>query len=253
MTQVVLAHDDCYKRNSVGELSKLITEKSLMHILFNGDSNVHGEELENKDLSMAGVITKFYNATATNIAVSGASNDLIYDSTRQYLQANPAPDLVVVGWTEHGREQWYFENEFHEINQLDVGKRIPEEFRQRYQFWKHNMQKDGDWHRVMGHYWHNKIYNLHRWLYERKIPHLFFATFNSFFIPNQKEHLDWHDNFYNPYNQNCCYGNWCREHGYNELTPGWHHYNEDAHAAWANILIEYMHTHSIYDTIRQRM
>ena len=89
MTPVVPVHD----------------ERNMMHILFNGDSNMNGEELENKDLSMAGVITKFYNATATNLAVSGASNDLIYDSTRQYLQTNPAPDLVVVGWTEHGRDK----------------------------------------------------------------------------------------------------------------------------------------------------
>ena len=222
-----------------------------MHILFNGDSNMNGEELENKDLSMAGVITKFYNwPTSTNLAVSGASNDLIYDSTLQYLKTNPAPDLVVVGWTEHGREQWYFENEFHEINQLDVGKRIPEEFRQRYQFWKCHIQQDPDWHRIMGLYWHNKIYNLHMWLYERKIPHLFFSTFNSFVIPNQKEHLDWHGNFFNPYNQSYCYTSWCVEHEYAEITPGWQHYNENAHAAWANILIEYMNTHSIYDTVR---
>ena len=225
-------------------------ERIMMHILFNGDSNMNGEELENKDLSMAGFITKFYNATATNLSASGASNDRIYDSTWQYLQTNPAPDLVVVGWTSYDREQWYFGNEFQEINRLDVGQRIPEEFRQRYQFWKNNIEQDPDRLRIMGYYWHNKIYNLHMWLYERKIPHLFFNTFDSFVIPNQKEHLNWHQNFLNPYNQNYCYISWCNEHGYKQITPGWYHYNEDAHAEWANIMIEYMHTHSIYDTIR---
>jgi hypothetical protein len=49
-----------------------------MHILFNGDSNMGGEELDDKKLGMAGVITDYYGATATNLAVSGASNDLIY-------------------------------------------------------------------------------------------------------------------------------------------------------------------------------
>ena len=237
MTPVVPVHD----------------ERNMMHILFNGDSNMNGEELENKDLSMAGVITKFYNATATNLAVSGASNDLIYDSTRQYLQTNPAPDLVVVGWTEHGREQWYFNNKFHEINQLDVGNRVPEEFRRRYQFWKNHVQKDGDWHRVMGYYWHNKIYNLHSILKERGIPHLFFNAFDAFQVADISEQLNWHDSFFLPYHQNRCYVNWCVEHGYREITPGWQHYNEDAHAAWANTMIDYMHTHSIYDPIRQRM
>ena len=250
MTQVVPVPDECYKRGRVGKLSELITERSIMHILFNGDSNMNGEELDDKDLSMAGVITKFYNATATSLAVSGASNDLIYDSTRQYLQTNPAPDLVVIGWSEHGREQWYFENEFHEINHLGVGKRIPEEFRQRYQFWKNHKARDPDWHKVMGLYWHNKIYNLHMWLYERNIPHLFFNAFHCFHIPNQKEQLNWHWNFFMPYYENRCYVNWCVEHGYEEITPGWRHYNEDAHAAWANTMIEYMQTHAIYDTIR---
>ena len=234
MTQAVLVRD----------------ERSIMHILFNGDSNMKGEELENKDLSMAGFITKLYNATATNLSASGASNDRIYDSTWQYLQTNSAPDLVVVGWTSYDREQWYFNNEFQEINRLDVGQRIPEEFRQRYQFWKNHVEHDPDWRRIMGYYWHNKIYNLHMWLYERKIPHLFFHTFDSFVIPDQKEHLNWHHNFFNPYNQNYCYISWCNEHGYKQITPGWYHYNEDAHAKWANIMIEYMRTHSIYDTIR---
>lgn len=230
MTQVVPVHD----------------ERSMMHILFNGDSNMGGEEIENKDHSMVGVITKFYNwPTTTNLAVSGASNDLIYDSTWQYLQTNPAPDLVVIGWTEHGREQWYFDNKFHEINQLEVGNRIPEEFRQRFQFWKRSIQKNPEWHRIMGYYWHNKILNLHMWLYERKIPHLFFNAFHAFRIVNPKEYHEWHGNFFNPYDQNCCYISWCIENGYEEITPGWCHYNENAHAGWANLMIEYMDHHSI--------
>ena len=48
MTQVVPVHDECYKRGSVRKLLELITERSIMHILFNGDSNMNGEELENK-------------------------------------------------------------------------------------------------------------------------------------------------------------------------------------------------------------
>ena len=119
-----------------------------MHILFNGDSNMSGEELTNRDQCMASVIAGHFDAAVTNLAVSGASNDLIYNSTLEYLKTNPAPDLVVIGWTEHGREQWYFDGEFHEINQLDVGQRIPEQFRRRYQFWKNHIQKEGEWHRV---------------------------------------------------------------------------------------------------------
>lgn len=213
---------------------------------------MNGEELANRDQSMAGVITNHFDATSTRLAVSGASNDLIYGSTLTYLENNPAPDLVVIGWTEHGREQWYFDGKFHEINQLDVGQRIPEEFRRRYQFWKNHIQKDGAWHRVMGYYWHNKIYNLHLILQEKQIPHLFFNAFNAFQVENEKEWLDWQHCFFRPYHQNLCYVNWCHERGFEEITPGWQHYDVDAHQAWADTLIDYMHNHPPYDSICKR-
>ena len=223
-----------------------------MHILFNGDSNMSGEELSNRDQGMAGVIASHFGATATNIAVSGASNDLIYNSTLDYIRNNPAPDLVVIGWTEHGREQWYFDGEFHEINQLDVGQRIPEQFRRRYQFWKNHIQKEGEWHRVMGYYWHNKIYNLHLMLQEKHIPHLFFNAFSAFQVADLGEQLNWDSAFFHPYHQNLCYINYCVEHEFKEITPGWQHYDHVAHEAWGNTMIDYMNNHPAYDTVCKR-
>jgi hypothetical protein len=220
-----------------------------MHILFNGDSNMSGEELEDPSLGMASVIASHFDATFVNLAVSGASNDLIYNSTLEYLDKNPKPDLVVIGWTEHGREQWYFDGKFHEINQLDVGQRVPEQFRRRYQFWKNHIQKEGEWHRVMGYYWHNKIYNLHLILQERKIIHLFFNAFNAFQIEKESEWLPWNHTFFRPYHQNLCYVNWCNERGYKEITPGWQHYDQNAHTAWGETMIDYMYNHPAYDTI----
>jgi hypothetical protein len=222
-----------------------------MNILFNGDSNMNGEELQDRSRSMIGEISRHLGGTGTNLSVSGASNDLIYNSTLEYLKDNK-PDLAVIGWTEHGREQWYFEGAFHEINQLDVGQRIPEEFRRRYQFWKNHIQKEGEWHRVMGYYWHNKIYNLHLILKERGIPHLFFNAFNAFQVANTAEQLDWDECFFHPYQQNLCYINYCVEHEFEEITPGWQHYNEDAHAAWAQTLVDYMNQRQVYDSICKR-
>jgi len=223
-----------------------------MHILFNGDSNMNGEELVDRSQSMAGVIAKEFRATSTNLAISGASNDLIYDSTWEYLQNNPAPDLVVIGWSEHGREQWYFDGKFHEINQLDVGQQIPNEFRRRYQFWKNHIQTEGEWHRVMSYYWHNKIYNLHMWLYERQIPHLFFNAFQHFQIDNSKEWLDWHCCSFCPYVANQCYVPFCMQQEYDEITPGWNHYGPEAHEAWAKILLDEIYSSPAHSLIFER-
>ena len=208
--------------------------------LFNGDSNVAGCELENPtEESMAAVISKHYNAKNINLSVDGSSNDRIYETTIEYLKNNPSPDFVMIGWSDMGREQWYLNGEMHEVNHLDVGKRIPEEYRRRYQFWKHNIRVNADWHRVMGFYWHNKIYNLHMILREKNIPHYFFNAFHAFNIPKE-QYLDWHGSFYRPYWQNCTYINWCIEHDYKEITPDWLHFNADAHQAWAEELIKTM-------------
>lgn len=212
--------------------------------LFNGDSNVAGCELEDPEQeSMAAWISKHHCANYVNLAVDGASNDRIYDSTMTYLQTT-RPDFVMIGWTEHGREQWYLEGQMYEINHLEVGARVPEQYRRRYQFWKHHIQYDNDWHRVMGYYWHNKIYNLHMFLREKQIPHYFFNAFFAFQIPEQQQ-LDWHENFYRPYFQNCTYIDWCKQRGFSEITPGWFHYDAAAHKSWAEELISTMDQDSV--------
>lgn len=208
--------------------------------LFNGDSNTAGCELPDPAAqSMAAVIGRHYGAEITNLALDGASNDRIYDSTIEYLKTNSNPDLVMIGWTEHGREQWFLDGRMYEINHLEVGERVPEQYRRRYQFWKYNIQRNEEWHRIMGYYWHNKIYNLHIMLKEKNIPHYFFNTFFAFHGPIEQQ-LGWHGNFYQPYAQNRTYINWCQEKGYREITPGWLHFNADAHQSWADELIQAM-------------
>ena len=60
-----------------------------MHILFNGDSNLSGEELEDPASNMSNEIARHFNATSTNLSLSGAGNDYIYDTTIDYLKNNP--------------------------------------------------------------------------------------------------------------------------------------------------------------------
>lgn len=210
-----------------------------MKILFNGDSNVAGEELIDRSKSMSGVIARHFDAEYENLSFSGASNDRIYNTTLEYLDNNTVPDLVIIGWTEHHREQWYFDGRFHEINHIGVGETLPENFRRRYQIWKNHVQRHGEFQRYASMYWHNKIFNLHTMLLEKNIPHYFFNAFMAF--PNDvKEQLDWKHHFFRPYFQNQCYVTWCQEKGFEEITPGWLHFDEQAHEAYANELIKVM-------------
>lgn len=228
-------------------------------IYFNGDSNVAGSELADPDLGMSGCLARKLGLTYENHAFGGASNDRIYDTTIDTLfdrstnkpQLLKRPDLVVIGWTQFSRLQWFLVDKwdagvFWEINNLGVGTPIPEEYQERYEFWKTDIEHDGNWHAVLGKYWHNKIFNLHCLLDYYSIPHLFFNAFDCFmthgFTLAQQQ---WNDRFLSPYDDSLCYVPWCFRHGYQEITPGWHHFREDAQSAWADVMYNHIMAHKI--------
>ena len=212
-------------------------------ILFsNGDSNVAGTELERPETqSMAAALGKKLGAQVINHAEAGASNDRIYDTTLDSLKSfYNSPNFVVIGWTQFSRIQWFFDGRFNEINNMGVGKTLPEHAQSRYRYWRQNIANDGRYNHYLTRYWHNKIYNLHSLLNHAKIPHVFFNAFDDFALPEQEPKLDWHGCFVEPYNDNMLYTKWCRQQGYAEITPGWEHYPAEAHEAWAEVLYQHI-------------
>jgi len=215
-----------------------------MIIYFNGDSNVSGAELDRPDLhSMAACLGRKLGAHIVNHAIDGASNDRVYDTTMEFLKSfYNTPNLVIIGWTEFLRMQWFFDSRFYEINNIGVGNQIPPLKQARYDEWKQNVAHDGTYHHYMGRYWHNKIYNMHCLLDHYNIPHLFFNVFNNFDLPPQEAKVDWGNSFLEPYTDKLIYTKWCAEQGYPEITPGKHHYTPDAHEAWAELMYQHLVT-----------
>lgn len=228
-------------------------------IYFNGDSNVAGSELADPDLGMTGCLARSLGLDYENHAFGGASNDRIYDTTMDTLfdrstnkpQLKIRPDLVVIGWTEFSRIQWFLVDQwdagvFWEINNLGVGTPVPPEYKERYEFWQTDIKHDSNWNAVLGKYWHNKIFNLHGLLDYYSIPHLFFNAFLCFmthgFTLAQQQ---WNQRFLSPYDNDLSYVPWCLRNGYQEITPGWYHFREDAQAAWANIMHQHILAHKI--------
>jgi hypothetical protein len=220
-----------------------------MKILFNGDSNMAGAELTSPDLGMANILGKIFNARHLfNLATDGASNDLIYDSTLKFLENNNnlRPDLVVIGWSEPARLQWFLtdawgKSRLWEINHLGVGIPVPDQYQARYNQWLNYAKHDGAWHMALSSYWHNKIYNLHGILKQLEIPHLFFNAFTGFRLQNNQEYkLDWDDSFYHPYDDSKTYVNTSLGNNYLEITPGLMHFPAQAHDEWATTLHNYM-------------
>lgn len=220
-----------------------------MNILLNGDSNMIGEELEDRSLSISSQLAKLLNGKEINLSLSGASNDRIYDTTKSYIDSQTAPDLVVIGWSEMYRVQWFFEEDgvarFWEINNLGVGRQsFPKEFEQRLQHWFQSSTNLG--HRSgLSHYWHERIYNLHQYLKYKHIPHVFFHAFHDFKINEQQFQLDWDNCFIEPYSQDNTYTHWAANQGYKEITPGWFHYEPAAQLAWAHRVYQHILEHKI--------
>ena len=52
-----------------------------MKILFNGDSNMSGEELDDRSLGIATQLSSMLGGQETNLSLTGSSNDRIYDTT----------------------------------------------------------------------------------------------------------------------------------------------------------------------------
>lgn len=218
-----------------------------------------GTELTNPDLGMTGCLARKLDMPYENQAFGGASNDRIYDTTMEALfdrssgrpQLRWRPDLVVIGWTQFSRVQWFLvdqwdQGDFWEVNNLGVGMPVPEQYQSRYEFWKTDIRYDAHWDAVLGKYWHNKIFNLHCMLDYFKIPHLFFNAFQCFLTHGLTlDQQQWNGSFMSPYNDDLCYVPWCFRQGYQEITPGWNHFQEDAHSEWADVIDQHLKHHHI--------
>lgn len=220
-----------------------------MKILLNGDSNMCGEELEDRGLGIAPQLCNLLGGESINLSLSGSSNDRIYDTTIEYIKNNPAPDFIVIGWSEYARVQWFLTDlgypEWLEINNLGIGKREPpHEYNKRLEHW-HEVSHNLEYRTGMSLYWHEKIYNLHKYLEHLSIPHLFFHAFHDFKVHRQEFQLRWNKRFLHPYSWDDTYIHWCATKGYKEITPGWYHYEPAGQRAWAEHIFNYIISHNL--------
>lgn len=220
-----------------------------MKILINGDSNMAGEELADKSQAIGSQLCRLLGGQEINLALTGASNDRIYNTTVEFVKENPNIDLVVIGWSEVSRVQWFLTNrgvpEFVEVNNLGVGRwEYPPEYNQRLAHW-HQSGTNMDYRTGLSHYWHERIYNLHKYLEHLQIPHVFFNAFHEFMIPDPQYQLDWNHCFVSPYDPTDTYVDFCQAHDYKEITPGWYHFEAAAQLAWAQRVFAHVQQHGI--------
>lgn len=76
-----------------------------MKLFCNGCSFTEGYNLPSIEHNWPSQLGKLINHTVTNYALGGGSNDRIFRTTLEYLNAHAMPDLVVVGWTSIARSE----------------------------------------------------------------------------------------------------------------------------------------------------
>jgi len=202
-----------------------------MILYVNGDSHSYGNNVKNRSKTFASLLAQALDFELVNSAKSGASNDRIIRTTRDYLLDN-RPDLVIIGWSTWEREEWEYQGQFYDVNSYHGA--IPESLITKYKNWV--IEQTSETLIKKSQQIHEKIYKLHCELIEKQIPHVFFnCMYNFFEIKNQQE---WNNSYVGPYENNLSYYWYLKNQNF--VTDKWYHFDEDGHWAWADFLIGYI-------------
>lgn len=193
----------------------------------------------NERVSYGCELANHLNAILDCDAQSGASNSRILRTTRRWMdQITPNDDvLMVIQWSTWEREEWEIDGEFYQVG-LSGADSVPESHQAQYKEFIASI----NWIERRA-FWHHAIWNLHREMRDRNIPHLFFNGNQHFdgFLYQQ----DWHNNYLGPYDSNLTFNTILRENGYKTVNKDSWHFGADAHCFWADFVLNYVHTHKL--------
>lgn len=164
-------------------------------------------------------------------AESASSNDRIIRTTYDSLEI-VKPELVIIGWSTWEREEWWHETtqRYWQVNAGGIGHDWPAEIKDQYRGYIANLNYD---HAVRNA--HGKIHQLHRYLADKQIPHIFFNTFEPF---TNLPKFDWGNSYIHPYDPEYTYYNWLKACGFKTVRPDSYHFGPDAHRSWAEFLYQ---------------
>lgn len=149
-------------------------------IFANGCSHTAGSE---SPCGYVDYIAEQLNKPVINIAHPGGGNHRILRTTLQWLESNPAPDLVIIGWSTHERFEFSFDNT---VQDYTLDKRSSTAELER--FYRYADLHLADWTFGLE---CTLTYQLclQTYLEQREIPYLYCNMFNS--VPKDCQHPLW--------------------------------------------------------------
>ena len=213
-----------------------------MILYVNGDSHSRGIMPTGlSGSSFVDIVAKTFNLNIHNDADAASSAQRILRTTKDYIAITSADKLfVLIGWGTWEREEWEHEGKFYNVMPLWY-KHLPDALQQRYNAWADSLEPDHV--DAKSRQIHEEIFNLHHWLQQQDIPHLFFNCMYNFFgiRPDQKK--DWSNCYIGPYDNNASFYWYLTQQGYD--SDKWYHFGPDGHQAWADRLISHIQEHQL--------
>ena len=147
---------------------------------------------------------------------------------------------MLIGWGSWEREEWEYNGEFYNVMR-GWYKHLPKELQAQYKIWEESLTPDSiDKKSKIA---HKEIYELHRFLQQLNIPHLFFNCMYNFFGITKDNELDWNNCYIGPYDTKLSYYWYLINQGHS--CDHWYHFDNSAHKVWGEFLIEYIKKNKI--------
>jgi hypothetical protein len=229
----------------------------MKNLLANGDSHTIGictkpNDIESKTVEQpfAKQIAKRFGLHYTNLAWPGGSNNRIIRTTVEaLLDLDPAQTVILIGWSNWNRTEWYWDNQWHDICG-DPGYNIPDFAKVRWQQTESHVQNQ--WTDPVAEHdqWTKSKENEHAiWVFHHLLNNLgykflfFLANYCSKFkwdtIQNNTTKLPWLSNTWahDPY-EDTGFSDYCLSRGHQ--ADVWWHFDQAAHDNYANYLEPYI-------------
>jgi hypothetical protein len=211
-----------------------------MILYVNGDSHSCGHDAGGPENSYGRHVADALGWEFVCDAEPAVGNDRIIRRTKEYL-THTRPDFIIIGWSTWEREEWIHNGSSYHVTASGADD-VPDELKTKYKEWvikyadKENQRQKENQN-------YNKIWDFHIELLTQNIPHLFFNTFSWFMYRLGYDEniygkrMDYGSYYVDPYNQNTTYYFWLKNNGFDLVNPKWHHYDAEAHKAWANFIL----------------
>lgn len=167
-------------------------------------------------------------------AESASSNDRIIRTTKQWMKKYKDElyqTFMVIQWSTWEREEWLIDGAYYQINASGTDQ-VPASHVKKYKKYVANI----DWEQKTNDA-HTKIWNFHRLLNKKEIPHIFFNG-NNTFAKIKKKKKNWGTAYIDPYGTTT-YDKIVSAKCETVSPTSWH-YGADGHRVWSQFLTKYI-------------